>query len=105
MALLPYQRLKAFDEAKKLLEAVRDAGLRDQAMRAAKSACLNTAEGAARVSRADKARAFAIARGEASEAAAAVEIAIACGQADASAWPRVLEHADRFIAMITPLAR
>jgi four helix bundle protein len=45
-------------------------------MRAAKSACLNAAEGAGRVSRADKARVFGIARAEAGEAAAAVEIAV-----------------------------
>jgi hypothetical protein len=36
--------------------------------------CLNTAEGAGRVSRPDKARAFTIARGEACEAAACVEM-------------------------------
>ncbi len=70
---LPHHKLYAYDVAIKLLEAVRsarirDCHLRDQAMRAAKSACLNAAEGAGRVSRADKARAFAIARAEAGEA-------------------------------------
>ena len=39
--------------------------LNEHAMNSAKSACLNTAEGAGRVTRRDKARAFAIARGEA----------------------------------------
>jgi hypothetical protein len=38
--------------------AVRDAKLRDEALRSAKSACLNTAEGAGRVSRLDKARSW-----------------------------------------------
>ena len=79
---LPHHKLEAYGVAMKLLAAVRearirDSHLRDQAMRAAKSACLNAAEAAGRVSPADKARAFAIARAEACEAAAAVEIAIA----------------------------
>ena len=108
--LLPHQRLYAFEAAMKLLEAVRDAKirdchLRDQAMRAAKSACLNTAEGAGRVSRADKARAFTIARGEACEAAAAVQIAVAAGDADESTLPAVLARADRFVALSTRLIR
>jgi four helix bundle protein len=68
----------AFEVAKELLLAVRgahirDAKLRDEALRSAKAACLNTAEGAGRVTRADKARAFAIARAETTEVAAAVE--------------------------------
>jgi four helix bundle protein len=71
---LPHHKLRAYGVAMKLLEAVRDAKirdshLRDQAMRSAKSACLNAAQGAGRVSRPDKARAFAIARAEACEAA------------------------------------
>ena len=84
--LLPHHKLVAYEVALQLLRAVgaakiRDSYLRDHAMRAAKSACLNTAEGAGRVSRADKARAFTIARGEACEAAACVEIAVAAGDA------------------------
>jgi four helix bundle protein len=107
---LPHHRLQAYGVAIELLRAVqaariRDVHLRDQAMRAAKSACLNAAEGAGRVSRADKARVFAIARAEAGEAAAAVEIAIAAGEADAAALEAVLVHANRFIAMMTGLIR
>ena len=107
---LPHHKLHAYEVAIRLLEAVRsarirDCHLRDQAMRAAKSACLNAAEGAGRVSRADKARAFAIARAEAGEAAAAVEIAIAAGDADGSALEAVLVHADHFVAMMTRLIR
>ena len=45
--------------------------------------CLNCAEGAGRVTRGDKARAFAIARAECVEASAAVEIAALCGDAPA----------------------
>jgi four helix bundle protein len=84
---------------------VRDAGLRDQALRAAKSACLNAAEGAGRVSKADKARVFAIARAEAGEAAAAVEIAVLSGDADEADLTRVVSIANRVIAMLTGLIR
>jgi four helix bundle protein len=74
-------------------------------MRAAKSACLNTAEGAGRVSRPDKARAFTIARGEACEAASCVEIAVAAGDAEASSLDAVMACADRFVALTTGLIR
>ncbi len=50
---LPHHRLTAYGVALELLRAVRtaeirDRALRDQAMRAAKSACLNIAEAAGR---------------------------------------------------------
>jgi four helix bundle protein len=107
---LPHHRLQAYGVAIELLRGVRearirDAHLRDQAMRAAKSACLNAAEGAGRVSRADKARVFGIARAEAGEAAAAVEIAVAAGDAEAGSLEGVLVSANRFIAMMTGLIR
>jgi four helix bundle protein len=87
---LPHHNLLAYRVAVELLIAVRDARLedavlREQALRAAKSACLNTAEGAGRGSRADRARVFAIARGEVVEACAAVEIAGVLGAASAEA--------------------
>ena len=108
--LLPHHKLHAFGVAKDMLLAVRaanirDTGLRDQAMRAAKSACLNCAEGAGRHTRADKARAFAIARGETVEAAAAVEIAAACDAASEADAARVAALADRLVAMLTRLVR
>ena len=107
---LPHHKLIAYGVAKELLIAVRDthvrdAVLRDQALRSAKSACLNTAEGAGRVSRADKARVFAIARAEAGEAAAAVEIAALSGDANARDVERVVSIANRLIAMLTGLIR
>jgi four helix bundle protein len=110
MQMLPHHKLLAFGVAKEMLLAVkaaniREAGLRDQAMRAAKSACLNCAEGAGRVTRADKARAFAIARGETVEAAAAVEIAAACGSASEADVERVAVLADKLVAMLTGLIR
>src|SRR2546428_4741794 len=81
---LPFEKLFAYQEARKLLEAVREAAvtdsrLRDQALRAATSVCLNVAEAAGRAGSADKARVYAIARGENCEAAAALDIALAGG--------------------------
>jgi len=108
--LLPHHKLFAYGVAREMLLAVRDAAIRDvnlrnQAMRAAQSACLNCAEGAGRVTRADKARAFTIARGEAGEAAAAVEIAALSGTARQDDADRVAVLADRLIAMLTRLVR
>ena len=81
---LPHHKLIAYRVARELLIAVfeaqiRSADLRQQALRAARSACLNIAEANGRGSAADRRRVFAIARGEASEAAAAVDIAAASG--------------------------
>jgi len=109
MFQLPHHKLFAFGVAQELLVSVRearvrDAGLRDQALRSAKSAALNVAEGAGRVSRADKARVFAIARAECVEAAAAVEIAALAGDADAAA-ERVNAIAHRLVGMLTRLIR
>jgi len=109
-SLLPHHRLRAYGVAVQLLQAVRAAGirdrmLRDQALRAAKSACLNCAEGAGRVTRADKARAYTVARGETVEAVAAAEIAILGGDARAEALPRVLALGNALYAMLTKLVR
>lgn len=107
---LPQHELVAYHVAVAFLCAVResrirDTKLRDEAMRSAKSVCLNVAEGAGRYSRADKARAFSIARGEAVEASAALEIAAMCGDADAEASARAARLAARLIALLTGLAR
>jgi len=107
---LPHHRLIAFGVARDLLLAVRDAhlrdaSLRDQALRAAKSACLNCAEGAGRVTRGEKARAFSVARAEAVEAAAAVEIAALCGDASEASAAAVARLAHRLVALLTPLVR
>jgi len=109
-SLLPHHKLVAYRAALELLLAVRaarirDAKLRDEASRAAKSACLNCAEGAGRVTRPDKARAFAIARGEAVEAVAAVEIAALACDADEAAAERCLAIANRLVALLTGLVR
>jgi len=110
LPLLPHHKLIAFGVAKDLLlavraAAIRDPKLRDEALRSAKSACLNCAEGAGRVSRPDKARAFAIARAETVEATAAVEIAALCGDASPEKAAEVARIASRLVALLTGLVR
>src|SRR5437764_13168089 len=78
---LPHEKLHAYQEARSLLMCVHqakiaDGKLRDQALRAARSICLNIAEGAGRSSVPDKARVYSIARGETCEVVAAPEIAL-----------------------------
>ncbi|WP_394847554.1 four helix bundle protein [Pendulispora brunnea] len=109
-SVLSHHSLVAYQVAVEFLVAVkaaniRDAKLRDEAMRSAKSVCLNTAEGAGRVTRADKARAFAIARGEAIEAVAAVEIAGVVGDVDEEAVRRCVGLAQRVVGLLTRLVR
>ena len=109
-SLLPHHRLRAYGVALQLLDAVRaahitDRTLRDHALRAAKSACLNCAEGAARVTRADKARSYTVARGEGIEAIAAVEIAASTNEAQVAAVPRVVARGTDLYAMLTKLVR
>jgi four helix bundle protein len=82
---------------------IRDVKLRDQAMRAAKSTALNIAEAAGRVSPADKARVYAIARGEAMEASAALEIAAIAGDCTEHAYEACLPHAHALFAMLSSL--
>ena len=107
---LPHHTLEVFQIARELLICVRDAQirdakLRDEATRAAKGTCLNIAEGAARVTRADKARAYAIARGEAAEAGAAIEIAVLVGAASAADEAKIVALASRVVSMLTRLIR
>jgi four helix bundle protein len=106
---LPHHSLRVYREALEFLAAVRaakirDSKLRDQAMRAAKSAALNIAEAAGRVSPADKSRVSAIARGEAIEAICAVEIATIAGDCDERALERCAPLANALYAMLTPLS-
>jgi len=81
---MPHHKLIGYQLALELVRLVartriNHAQLREQARKSAASAALNAAEGAARFSRADKSRVFAIALAEACEAVAAVEIAGALG--------------------------
>src|SRR5437870_13385206 len=83
---LPHHSLIAYQATKELLIAVikaeiTDPHLREQGIRAAQNACLNCCEGAGQVDAGKKRNAFAIARGEAVEAAGCVEIAVTSGKA------------------------
>ena len=107
---LPHENLIAYQVARELLVLVReakirDSNLRDQALRAAKSACLNIAEGSGRQSAADKARVYAIARGESCEAAAALDIAAAAGDCSAEVAGRAGPVARRLYALLSGLVR
>ena len=107
---LPHHRYVAWQIAVQLRLAVKEAGirdakLRDEAMRAAKGTCLNIAEAVGRVSRADKARVFGTARGEATEVVAAVEIAALLGAADADTAARCAALGARVIALLSGLIR
>ena len=92
---LPHHRSHVYRKSLQLLAAVRaaqlrDAKVRDEALRAAKGVCSNIAQGSGRVTRADKARAYAIARGECVECVAAVEIAGSAGDTSADAVEAVV---------------
>jgi four helix bundle protein len=107
---LPHQRHNAYRLALQLLGAVRasnitDRKLKDEALRASKSACLNIAEALGRGTRADRARVYLIARAEAGEACAAVEIAVQSGEARAAALPRVIVLGGRLVASLTRMSR
>ena len=104
-SVLPHHRLVVYRKALELLAAVRaaqitDTKLRDEALRAAKGTCLNIAEAAGRVTRADKARGYAIARGECVECVAAVEIAVAAGDAIAESLPMVVSCGNEVYLML-----
>jgi four helix bundle protein len=107
---LPHHRLVAYQVATELLIAIknaqiRDAKLRDEALRAAKSTCCNIAEGAGRFTRADKARAFVVARGEGLEAFAALETAANAGDADQAHVAVCLPLASRLYGLLTGLIK
>jgi four helix bundle protein len=107
---LPHHRLVAFQIAREMLRAVaaariKDAKLRDQALRAAKSVCLNVAEASGRRSAVDRVRVFAIARGEACEAAAAVEIGAVAGDCSVSSSDAVNALAHRLVGLLSGLSR
>jgi four helix bundle protein len=107
---LPHESLIAYRVACELLVSIRDAqivdsGLRDQALRSAKSACLNIAEATGRGTPADQKRVYAIARGEASEAAAAVDIAALAGDCSKESAQTATAAARRLYCLLTGLLR
>ncbi len=102
---LPHHRLQVWQLALELVLLVHririaDAKDRQQAREAVSSCARNIAEGAARRSRADKARVYAIARGECGEAVASVELSgVKGGTADADV-ERVVELGSRVSAIL-----
>ncbi|MCA1826826.1 MAG: four helix bundle protein [Myxococcales bacterium] len=107
---LPHENLIAYQVACDLLVAVfkadiRGSDLRDQALRAARSACLNIAEANGRDSPGDRKRVFAIARGEAAEAASAVHVASLSGLCAEEHAERVRKLGGRTVALVTGLMR
>ncbi len=109
-APLPHQKLVAYQVAVELLAQVQelrvaDAMLRDQMLRAAKSTCLNIAEGVGRLGEADKRRAYAIARGECCETAASIDVSRIASDCDPAAAEKARQTAGRLYALLTGLVR
>ena len=77
--------------------------LRDQLDRASVSIVLNIAEGAGRVSPADKARFYAMARGSATECAAVMDLLWARGSVDPALRNRARALLVRIVQMLTRL--
>lgn len=107
---LPHHTLFAYQLCLELTRVVagisiRDAQLRAQARKSAVSAALNAAEGAARESAGEKRRSYGIAKGEACECAAAVEIAGALGVCAARDVQAVVALVLRIRAVFNPLVR
>ena len=81
------------------------AALADQLRRAALSVPLNIAEAAGRVSAADGARHYAIARGSAMECAAIMDALLVLGAIAAREHQRAMDLIAREVAMLTKLCR
>ncbi len=110
----PHQRLDAYAAARQVVAFVarhrtRLHGLPGEAgpqlERAAVRALLNVAEAAGRQGVRDRARVFAIARGEACEAAAALEVAVLFGALSAEDAAPARAWLVRLAQMLTRLAR
>ncbi|MBI5481172.1 MAG: four helix bundle protein [Deltaproteobacteria bacterium] len=110
----PHERLDAFLVAREFVAFVaqqrgRLRGLPGEAgpqlERAAVSAMLNVAEAAGRQAARDRARVFAIARGEACEAAAALDIAVLFGALTAEQAAPARALLDRLTRMLSRLSR
>jgi four helix bundle protein len=89
--------------AGRLVPRRHQATLRDQLERASGSIVLNIAEGAGRVSAPDKARFYAMARGNATECAAVLDLLWARGLVDARLRSRARSLLVRIVQMLTRL--
>ena len=107
---LPFQRLDAYRSARSLAElvhraSIRDAELRDQATRAAKSAFLNLCEGLPNDRPAMRRKYFESADGSLHETAGAVDLAAAIGVIDPPIAAEIHAEAVRLRAMLRGLLR
>jgi four helix bundle protein len=109
-AYLPHERLDVYHVALEYrrslapLAKVRGiAPLRDQLFRAADSVVLNIAEGAGRNSHADKQRHYEIAKGSATESAAALDLLHHAGVINEIAFQERRELAIRIVQMLSRL--
>ena len=110
MELFPFQKLDVYRAARELVllvtrAAIRDAELRDQATRAAKSVLLNLAEGLSERAPGTRRRHFSIARNSLAELAAALDVAQALGVVDAEAAMAAFTVAARVKPMVYGLLR
>jgi four helix bundle protein len=80
-------------------------GLRDQLDRASSSILLNTAEGAGRFARAEKASFYLIARGSATECAAVLDVLLTRGLIDAGLYRHAHGLLIRIAQMLTRLVQ
>jgi four helix bundle protein len=107
---LPFQRLDSYRVARELAQRVhqsriRDAELRDQATRAAKSAFLGLCEGLPSDSAGIRRRHFDIANNSRHEAIGAIDLASAIGALDQDAADEMLSLAVRLKRMLRALIR
>jgi four helix bundle protein len=108
--LLPFQRLDAYKVAKELARKVhegkvRDAELRDQATRAAKSAFLGLCEGLPSDAAGIRRRHFDIANNSLHELIGAVDLAEAIGAVGTDVAQEILSLATRLKRMLRALPR
>ncbi len=109
-AYLPHERLGVYRLALEFRKSLAPfakvrgiAPLRDQLFRAADSVVLNIAEGAGRNSRADKLRFYEIAKGSATESAAALELLHNGGYLNSTAFQERRELGVRIVQMLSRL--
>ena len=107
---MPVEKLIAYQVARDVLQRVvasqiRDPKLRDQAIRAAQSTCLNIAEAVGRWSGPDRVRVFRIARGECCELFAALDVAGLTRGCNEEIAARARLEVGRLYALLTGLTR